>query len=184
MKTKRNRKQRSKGVVAIEFAIGAAAFFMMIFYWIEVSYMGFVSATVDMSVAEAGRAARTGNSKDYEKLFKDALKRSDSFWVGFIDTSLLEVDVNYFGSISALQGCGKNANELSCQGSVKKDQDGNPIKNEDGSYNKIWNDHPLAIYRVEYPYQPLIAQAFFPALKALTISREVIAVQEYQRSMF
>ncbi len=173
-----------KGVVAIEFAIGAATFFMMIFYWMEVSYMGFVSATVDFAVAESGRAARTGNSVDYEKLFKQALQNSDSLWAGFVDTDKFTVHISYFNDIGQLQGCGTNASSLGCQGDIKKDSDGNPIKNDDDNYIKLWEEHPLAIYRVEYPYQPLIAQTFFPSLNTLTISREVIAVQEYQRSAF
>ncbi|MCL6268520.1 pilus assembly protein [Sansalvadorimonas sp. 2012CJ34-2] len=169
METKRNIKKKmrwERGVVAIEFAIGALAFFMMIFYWIEVSYMGFVSATVDFSVAEASRVARTAEYDDYRQIFRKTIKGADSVWSSLIDESKFDVDVRYFKDIGSLNGCDTDFTAGACDGA------GSP------------ENQPLAVYRVSYPYQPIFAQLLFENTGAMNISREVITVQEYERELF
>ena len=54
---------KQKGVVAIETALGLMAFLMMIFYWMEVSYMGFVSSLMDYAAG--------GSKPGFENFFPE-----------------------------------------------------------------------------------------------------------------
>ena len=158
-----SRRKKQQGVFAIEFAMGILLFLMMIFYWMEVSYMGFVSSVVDYAVAESSRGARTVPSDDYRKEFKSILDDSNSGWASFVDAERFTLKVSYFKDIQSLD-CDESKKE--CDGETS------PLNN------------PLAIYRVSYPYQPLFASLFFEDIGTMTISREVITVQEYERELF
>ena len=106
MSTRPAQKHHQLGVVAIEVAMGILIFLMMIFYWIEVSYMGFVSSVVDYAVAESSRAARSSPATDYKKIFSNILNDSHSLWANFLDASDFTIQTRYFKSTNALDGCG------------------------------------------------------------------------------
>ena len=171
---KRLNRRRQKGVVAIETALGLLAFLMMIFYWIEVSYMGFVSSLMDYASAEASRGARTSSVDDYElddykDKFEAILKQESdsSIWFSFLDTSEFIIDVHYY----------KNVVDMAC----------NLEETEAPPYCQFTLDiqeAPIAIYKVSYPYQPMFVSLFFEEGKEMWISREVIAIQEYERDQF
>ncbi len=169
---KRSSKRQSSGVVAIEFAIGAFAFFMMIFYWMEVSYMGFVSAMVDYSVTVASRHAKMSETNDYKAVFQKILTETDSPWAAFLDSNKFTMTNHHYGSIDGL-GCGYTPDNDECKSGGSGDSSVDNAR-----------DKPLAIYRVSYPYSPLFAQLFFDGAGSMTISREVITIQEYQRDKF
>ena len=149
--------------MAIELAMGFLVFLMMIFYWIEVSYMGFVSATVDYAVAESSRAARSSPTSDYHKIFEGIIQDADFLWSGFLKAEDFTLQTTYFRSPSALLDC--NANPEGCSG----DKPGNM---------------PLAIYQLSYLYRPVLVSLLFDDIGTFTIRREVIAVQEYERERF
>lgn len=159
MKRIRQKGIKQRGVVAIETALGMFAFLLMIFYWMEVSYMGFVSALVDYSVTEAGRSAKASERVDYKKIFEAAIKNTNSLWGSFIDVDDLGVETKYCKTVDDL------AREA-CNGAKTKS--------------------PIAIYRVSYDYQPLFLSLFMgqKEANAMKISREVITIQEYERSEF
>lgn len=152
--------RRQRGVVSIEVALGLLGFLGLIFYWIEVSYMGFVSSVVDYAVVEASKVSRYdpgSNDNYYTDRFKTVLALSDSFWAKFLDVDKFTMAVNYYKSVENL-AAGQSAASS--------------------------RDAPLALYRLSYPYQPLFLSWFMPPDRAMSISREVIAVQEYERSEF
>lgn len=159
MKRIRQKGIKQRGVVAIETALGMFAFLLMIFYWMEVSYMGFVSALVDYSVTEAGRSAKASERVDYKKIFEAAIKNTNSLWGSFIDVDDLGVETKYCKTVDDL------AREA-CNGAK--------------------TNSPIAIYRVSYDYQPLFLSLFMgqKEANAMKISREVITIQEYERSEF
>ncbi|MFK0570901.1 TadE family protein [Endozoicomonas sp.] len=167
-KLSKQKKSKQKGVVAIETALGLFAFLLMIFFWMEVSYMGFVSALMDYSVTEAARNAKASRSDDYSDVFRDAIQESDSLWGSFIDVEQISFSTHYYETVDALA-------DETCDG-----EDALPFCNE----TPTAEDSPIAIYRVSYPYQPLFISLFIDPDKPMTISREVITIQEYERSAF
>lgn len=166
MSPARMKKKKQRGVVSIEVALGLLSFLMMIFYWMEVSYMGFVSAVVDYTVTEVSREARTG---DHKGQYSDVVNRlinegTDSLWVHFLDTSKITVSVRYFSGVQQLEDddC-RSAADVCLSGEAR------------------WS--PIAVYQVSYPYQPLVLSLLLDT-DAVRISREVIAIQEYERDEF
>ncbi|MCL6271463.1 pilus assembly protein [Sansalvadorimonas sp. 2012CJ34-2] len=170
MVRKRQSKSGQRGVVAIEFAIGVFAFLMMIFYWMEVSYMGFVSAMVDYAVSESSRVARTTRSEDadYGVIFKHIIDKNDSVWGQFIDADDFVLRTNYFSSVSDIVSCSNSLGTAACTGASATPT----------------SDMPIAIYNVSYPYRPLFATLFFDQIGAVTIRREAITIQEFERGAF
>ena len=163
--------KNQKGSMVVETAMGMVGFLMMIFYWVEVSYMGFVSSLVDYAVAEASREARTGPSDDYLVEFKKILDDTDSIWAQFMKAENFNPPKTYYY---------KSVNALTAENCDGSDSDCIPELN---STEKPLNS-PIAVYQVSYRYQPLSASLFLDPDTALNISREVITVQEYEREKF
>lgn len=147
--------------MAIEVALGLLAFLGVIFFWIEVSYMGFVSSVVDYAVVEASKVSRydpgTDSGSYYDRRFKEILGMSDSLWANFLDEKQFAIETRYYLSVADLKA---------------------------GAWIAGSSLAPLAVYRLSYPYQPLFLSFFIPSDQVMSISREVIAVQEYERSNF
>ena len=91
-------KTKQKGVVAIEVAMGLFGFLLMMFYWMEVSYLGFVSSLMDYAVTEASRGARTGSSAvTIMRVFLEMPSiGSGSLWASFIDTEKFEDETCFY----------------------------------------------------------------------------------------
>ena len=170
IKSTKCKRENQNGVVAIEFALGGLMFFMMIFYWVEVSFMGFVTATVDYSVAEASRLAKShpyrAEGKEYREVFRGIIQSTGSPWASLMDEDKFTVETSYFSSVNSLEACKDDFTATECTGDADQE-------------NK-----PLAVYRVSYEYQPLLGYMFFPGSGKMDISREVMVIQEYERSLF
>lgn len=166
-------KRKQKGVFIIETALGLVAFLMMIFYWVEVSYMGFVSSLMDYTATEASRSSRTASLDDYKQEFQKILMEEQdspgSIWFHFLDTDRFEdnIEVYYYEKVE----------DMACQ---INDSENHSYCNYTGTAEGA----PLAIYRVSYPYRPVFTSLFVKPGNSLTISREVIAIQEYERDQF
>ncbi|WP_281647979.1 TadE/TadG family type IV pilus assembly protein [Parendozoicomonas sp. Alg238-R29] len=156
-----------RGTVTIETALGMFFFLLVIFYWCEISYMGFVSASLDYAVAEASRSARTKPAKDYQVNFKEILKGSSQLWSSIIDTNKLSVSIHYYDSVLDLASeyCPEKGQQF-CKEKAKP------------------KDASIAIYRVTYLYKPIFTSLFINNARMPVISREVISIQEYERSSF
>ena len=151
-------KRQQKGLVATEFALGVLALFAMVFYWIEVSYLGFVNSVVDYAVVEASRVSRYQPNETegyYDAEFEKILENADSLWMQFLDKESFKRDVFYYSSVTNLENDSKAG---SSEGA------------------------PLGVYRLSYTYQPIFVSFFMPSMKEINIVREVIMVQEHERS--
>ncbi len=157
-------KPGQQGIVATEVAMGLFGFLTLLFYWMEVSYMGFVSTLVDYAASEASRAARTAPSNDYNVDFSAVINKTDSLWTVFIQPENFTLETHYFASVDSLTAACPDETPY-CQESSQ-------------------SEAPLAVYRVSYPYRPLFMSLLFTSDSNLSISREVITIQEYERSLF
>ncbi|MGY0217812.1 TadE/TadG family type IV pilus assembly protein [Endozoicomonadaceae bacterium StTr2] len=156
-------KHGQRGATAVETALGMLAFLLMIFYWIEVSYMGFVSGLVDMAVSEASRDARTVPSHQYHTIFNNVLRSSNSIWSDFVDPGEFSLQTRYYKSVQAITAEDCEKDNPTC----------NPQQNA-----------PIAVYSVSYPYQPILGSLIAGPDFSMDITREVITIQEYERDMF
>ena len=147
--------KKQQGVVAIETALGLPAFLLMVFFWMEVSYMGFVASIVDYTASQASRLSRTHDYPDYQDAVDDIVQNgTDSLWKSFLDMDEFTMTVRYYDSVSDL---------------------------EDRSVSTA-SKSPIAVFDASYPYRPLFTYLFSNADDAnMTIRREVIAILEHER---
>ncbi|WP_283132149.1 TadE/TadG family type IV pilus assembly protein [Enterovibrio norvegicus] len=151
-----NKKMQS-GVVAIEFALGSIFLFYAMFVWVETCFMGFISSTLDYSISEASRTARTSSNADYEAIFRAELENRANIWTNFIDPDDFTVTVKYFSSFD-------DASNKDITGVDDRDE------------------NPIALYRLSFEYSPIFSRPF--NLENVTMSREVFSIQEYERDKF
>jgi tight adherence protein E len=168
-------KQKQKGVVAIEFALGFMAFWMMCMAWVEMSYMSYVSAICDVTISQAARAAKkvdlsaaaSGSTTTYLSTFSDVINNSESVWAGVIDRTKFTTKVHYLSSVGDL-------------GKVKKlciIEDENLPEDENATEDCGSADgSAIAIYSISYDFDSIFS--FF--IDNTTFTREVIVIQEYE----
>lgn len=167
-------KHKQKGVVAIEFALGFMAFWLMCMAWVEMSYISYVSAICDVTIAQAASAAKKTdleadtetNKKEYLALFQNALTNKGSLWGKIIDTSKFHTSVRYINSVENLA-----KTKEPC------------VPNEETGQKECGtaNNSAIAIYSITYDFNPTLT---FFLDKQTVFTREVIVVQEYERSEF
>jgi tight adherence protein E len=167
-------RHKQKGVVAIEFALGFMAFWLMCMAWVEMSYMSYVSAICDVTIAQAASAAKktdlekdtATNKKEYLSLFQNALKKNGNLWGNVVDTNKFHTSVRYLSSVEDLA------------------QTENPCIPDESTSQKVCgtaNNSAIAIYHLTYDFKPIFT--FF--MDGTTVfSREVIVIQEYERTKF
>ena len=158
-------KAKQQGVASIEFVIGFFAFWLMCMAWVEMSYMSYVSSINDMAISEVAREAKKG-SHDYMETVQKVLHRNGSMWNTVIDGDKFQVTIHYVKSVEELTHVTHQ-----CQIEVGESQKQCGDEQESS----------LAIYRVNYPFTPIFS--YFLGLDGL-LSREMIVVQEYERSKF
>ncbi|CED57495.1 TadE/TadG family type IV pilus assembly protein [Aliivibrio wodanis] len=158
-------KKNQKGVVAIEFALGFFGFWLMCMAWVEMSYMSYISAIGDLAIAEASRSSKVEEEK-YLESFENIIYDSDSLWAGLVDTSNFRISIQYLSDID----------DLVAQKDPCLPEDKN-VSAECGSEVKS----ALAIYRIDYDFNSIFT--YFMS-ETNVFSREVIVIQEYERSEF
>ena len=158
-------KSKQKGVASIEFAMGFLAFWFMCMGWVEMSYMSYISAINDIAISEASRSAKKGDG-DYLKIIDGVLHREKSIWNTVTSADNFRISVHYLPSMSALEGVVEG-----CK--IPKGQRTKECGEETNS--------SLAIYRIDYQFTPIFSYLFS---KNANLSREMIVVQEYERSKF
>lgn len=158
-------RKNQKGVVAIEFALGFFGFWLMCMAWVEMSYMSYISAIGDLAIAEASRTSKVQEEK-YLQAFENAIHDSDSLWAGVVDTHNFRISIQYLDSIANLV-----AQKEPCLPGEKQ------VTAECGSES----ESALAIYRIDYDFNSIFT--YFMD-ESTVFSREVIVIQEYERSEF
>lgn len=158
-------KSKQKGVASIEFAMGFLAFWFMCMAWVEMSYMSYISAINDVAISEASRSAKKGEG-EYLKIIDGVLHREKSIWNTVTSADNFRIAVHYLPSMSALEGV----------------VDG--CKIPEGKRTRECGEetnNALAIYRIDYQFTPIFSYLFS---RNANLSREMIVVQEYERSKF
>ncbi|MBN8105314.1 TadE/TadG family type IV pilus assembly protein [Vibrio vulnificus] len=162
-------KKKNQGVVSVEFAIGFIFFWFMCAFWVEVSLMSYISSLGDLAISETVRQSKTlKNTNEFSNTFKNLLNNDRSLWNPFIKRENLAISVQYIKSIDDL------ANQDSSNVCVVPQGQQERICGTAG-------DSPIAVYRFSYQYKPIFN--YFMDNKTL-FTREMIAVQEYQRDKF
>ncbi|MUH96071.1 pilus assembly protein [Aliivibrio fischeri] len=158
-------RNKQNGSASIEFVMGFMAFWFMCMAWVEMSYMSYISAINDLAISEVSRSAKKGEER-YLDIVDEVLYRDNSIWNTVISADNFRVSIQYLPTIEALE-------------SEKK---GCPIP--EGQRTRECGDegnNALAIYRIDYDFHPIFSYVFS---RSANFSREMIVVQEYERSQF
>ncbi|MUK30473.1 pilus assembly protein [Aliivibrio fischeri] len=158
-------RNKQNGSASIEFVMGFMAFWFMCMAWVEMSYMSYISAINDLAISEVSRSAKKGEER-YLDIVDEVLYRDNSIWNTVISADNFRVSIQYLLTIEALEsekkGCpipeGKRTRECGDEG-----------------------NNALAIYRIDYDFHPIFSYVFS---RSANLSREMIVVQEYERSQF
>ncbi len=152
-----------EGVVAIEFSFISVIFIFMIFLVVEINRYIFVSSAIDLTLSEAAQISsrQSSSTTDYAQMFKKNVEEQSKLWVFFIDEKNIHATVRFCDSVQKIINDG-------CQSTT--------------SDNKV-----LAVYQIEYDYEPLIFNGSVPGAGKLisalrtSLSRSLIYVQEYEK---
>ncbi|PNS11949.1 pilus assembly protein TadE [Mixta theicola] len=152
---------RQRGSVTVEFAFTVIVFLMLVLFVAEISRLAYVSSIIDLAVSEAAKEAKNSSSSqsgDYRSRFEQRLfQRGGSLWTFLTRADAVTINIAYAASI----------NEMINHGGSTADH----------------HFRPLARYQLQYRYHPMFF--FLPDVWANNfLNREVIFVQEYERSKF
>jgi tight adherence protein E len=150
-----------RGAATIEFALTSIIFLTLVFFVAEISRLSYLSSMLDLAISEGAKEAKNApytTGDDYNSRFnKRMLDEGGMIW-GFLSRKdAVSVTIRYAASIDDMIA-------------------GNTSDTD-------YRNRPIASYKLVYRYHPFL----FPipmtwASKLLT--REVIFVQEYERSKF
>ncbi|MEE9271958.1 MAG: TadE/TadG family type IV pilus assembly protein [Robiginitomaculum sp.] len=157
-------KRKNEGAVAIEFAILAIPFLMVLFSIIEASMLFFFSSTTERALAEVSRKIKTGEFQETGGKapdFKKALCKKMAFMGGTDCASSVRVDV-----VSTPTGQFKNLKLPSfpakCSGTPEQIKVCKAKPPDPSKVNSKWsttNGGDVVIVRVQYVYKLLIPAA-------------------------
>ncbi|AJI94107.1 tadE-like family protein [Yersinia ruckeri] len=149
----------SKGSAVLELTLGIIPILLLLMTIAEVSRFIYISNILDLAISNAAKKAKNtkaSNQSDYHQIFAESLNQQiGSFGYLITTNNNFILEVQFSDSLSDLIA--------------------------DNYHNA--GDHPIGKYRLNYSYQPI----FIPISSAWAnslLSREVIFVQEYERSLF
>ncbi|CED58945.1 TadE-like protein [Moritella viscosa] len=152
------------GVATIEFALGLFPFWLLVCVWVEMSYVSYISGLTDLALAESSRSVKK-DEDSYMNQFRQSIKSNNTLWSQFLDTSKFKVSVHYIASLKDL----KNIKSVCEPGEDEFKECGIEVNSA------------IAIYRVEYNYNPMFN--YFLSDDQFLV-RESIVIQEYERDEF
>ncbi|MBP3141076.1 TadE/TadG family type IV pilus assembly protein [Aliivibrio fischeri] len=158
-------RNKQNGSASIEFVMGFMAFWFMCMAWVEMSYMSYISAINDLAISEVSRSAKKGEER-YLDIVDEVLYRDNSIWNTVISADNFRVSIQYLPTIEALESEKKGCPTPEGQRTRECGDEGN---------------NALAIYRIDYDFHPIFSYVFS---RSVNLSREMIVVQEYERSQF
>ncbi|MHA2937456.1 TadE/TadG family type IV pilus assembly protein [Vibrio sp. RC27] len=160
-------KNKQQGVSSIEFAMGFILFWYMCAAWIEMSFLSYISAIGDLAISRASQVAKKneGDTEDFIQDFNAILQQSSSLWSYAANSNDFRITVQYLQSFEKLTqydgSCGDSDESITECGEAE--------------------GAAIALYRFDYSYSPIFTT--FLSDESL-FSREMIVIQEYQRSEF
>lgn len=167
----------NRGVAAIEFAMVAGLFFMMVFFIVEMSRVAYISGVLDLASSEGAKMAKNfdgKNSQSYKEKFSEVLYggKAGRLWRNILKQEDVNISVSFVN-------CDKKDCIAKTIDKIRNSSDMSSGNNISGNAENA----PIAIYRISYHYKPM----FFPFASSLfndRLVREVVFVQEYERSEF
>lgn len=158
--TSRNLATNQQGVATIEFSLTVIVFIFMVLFVAETARLAYVSSVIDLAVSEAAKEAKNAPSSvdgGYRGRFEKRLtEQGGALWGFLTKADAADITIAYADSISDM------------------------ISNGGSSH---FTKQPLARYQLSYQYHPMFFP--FPGFWANNLlTREVIFVQEYERSRF
>lgn len=150
-----------RGAAAVEFTFTLFAFLFMVFFITEAARLAYLSAVIDLAVSEAAKEARSAPAAQpgsYRDRFARRLTEEGGvLWRAVTTADAVQINVSYASSLTEMINTG-------------------------GSHSSSLNK-PIARYQLAYRYTPMFFP--FPEFWATNLLiREVIFVQEYERSKF
>lgn len=151
---------KREGVAAIEFSMAFFGFFIMVMFVAEIVRLAYISSAVDLAVSESAKEAKNAqlqSASNYETRFRSRMTNEGGrLWRFLANSQSVQVQVQFANSVTDLLN---------------------------DNYSAVSDNRPLARYQVAYDYKPMFFP--FPGMWAKTLlKREVIFVQEYERSEF
>lgn len=156
----------SKGSAVLELALGIIPILFLLISIAEASRFIYTSNILDLAISNAAKKAKkakkakntkASNQSDYHNIFEESLNQQMGSFGHIITTNNnFMLEVKFSDSLSDLI-------------------------TDNYYYNA--DNHPIGIYRLNYSYQPIFIPISSSWANSL-LSREVIFVQEYERSLF
>ncbi|EKN4182463.1 pilus assembly protein [Yersinia ruckeri] len=150
----------SKGSAVLELALGIIPILFLLISIAEASRFIYTSNILDLAISNAAKKAKNtkeSNQSDYHNIFEESLNQQMGSFGHIITTNNnFMLEVKFSDSLSDLI-------------------------TDNYYYNA--DNHPIGIYRLNYSYQPIFIPISSSWANSL-LSREVIFVQEYERSLF
>ncbi|GAM69363.1 flp pilus assembly membrane protein tadE [Vibrio sp. JCM 19236] len=145
-----------KGVMSVEFGLGAFALFLTLFAVFEVGRFSYLVNMTDATLSESTRKVRIYEGEkletSYLKRLEEVFEDDDSLWnqIGLVSPDDFYFEIETYRSPEALTNGNQATNCERC---------------------------PLVVYQLNYDYSPLI----FPSLfSSATISRRILTIQEHE----
>ncbi|MDP8170829.1 pilus assembly protein [Pasteurella skyensis] len=172
-----------KGVSSVEFTLTVGFFFTVVFLIFEFGRIALLSAYWDLAVSEGIRLTKSqpAPNGDYAKLLKQELIKQHQLREGnnmalFMPENVsIDVTVNYADSIDDLIK-GFEGQSLGFR-PPQRDSEGNLIP-------PTGVDAAIANYHLEYKYKFLIGLPFLGSVVDSLFTRDIVMVQEYERTQF
>ncbi|MBA3211369.1 pilus assembly protein [Salmonella enterica] len=156
--------KNNKGVASIEFAITAIVFIFLVLFVAEIARMSYVSSVLDLAVSEAAKDAKNSDGNEggynYRDYFYNRLAHGGGkIWSFLAKPEAIRVNLYFSDTV--------------------------PDMITSGGHQGTSLEKALARYVLTYDYKPMFF--FFPSFSSLSeilFTREVIFVQEFERSQF
>lgn len=149
--------KNQSGATAVEFSFTCFIFIFMVLFVAEIARLAYVSAVLDLAVSEAAKSAKNASSNYRERFNRRLTQQSGGLWSFLTKEDAINFNIYYATSIEDM------------------------IKS--GGTTADYKNKPLARYQLKYKYHPM----FFPFPNNFAdsiLNREVLFVQEYERSKF
>lgn len=150
---------KESGATTIEFTFFITSFLIILFFFIELCRVIFISSALDLAVAQSGRAASFDSNAavNYATVFKKSLAENSKLWP-------------FLG----------NDNDIEIK-PIKYCLDVQQLIDNTCSSTQSPSGSALAIYSIRYAYSPVLAKLLLMSnFNNSMLNREVIYVQQYE----
>ncbi|MEZ8989091.1 TadE/TadG family type IV pilus assembly protein [Vibrio breoganii] len=147
---------KQRGVVSIEFGLGAFALFLTLFAVFEMGRFGYSVNMTDTTLSESTRKVRIYEGQKLETAYADRLQdifeSDDSFWnqVGLVSVDSFNFDIEPYASLTDVAN---------------------------GTISEGCERCPIVVYQLSYDYSPVVFEHLLPSA---VITRRILTIQEHE----